>query len=120
MSGATRSNLPASPLPSGIGPAESSASAARLRNAVPAAKKSRRLISHIVPPLRFFGKCWLCEFRQDYKLACSGLQLKKYAQILASATIDQTVASFEAPAAKKKFDSCSPTHLTRVFREATQ
>src|SRR2546427_7115515 len=55
MSGAIRSALPASAIPGGIGPARSSASAARLKNAVPPAKNSRRLTSHMFPPLLSFS-----------------------------------------------------------------
>src|SRR6266581_1301632 len=55
MSGAIRSALPASAIPGGIGPAKSSASAARLKNAVPPAKNSRRLTSHMFLPPAFLS-----------------------------------------------------------------
>src|SRR5436309_13022453 len=63
MSGAIRSALPASAIPAGIGPPKSSASAARLKNAVRPAKNSRLLTSHMFPPLLSFSVSPASSFR---------------------------------------------------------
>src|SRR2546422_3471758 len=81
MSGAIRSALPASAISAGIGPPKSSASAARLKNAVPPAKNSRLLTSHMFPPLLSCSAGPASSFRLEHDGSEDALA-ESYAQVV--------------------------------------